>query len=61
MDPERVSRESVALAARDEADSTRSVAPLKPAPDALILDSTQLSFEEQVERVVALAREWALR
>ena len=61
MDADRVSRESTALAARDEADSTRSVAPLKPAPDALILDSTQLSFEDQVERVVALAREWALR
>lgn len=60
LDPERVSRESMALAARDEADSTRSVAPLKPAPDALILDSTRLSFQEQVDRVVALAREWAL-
>ena len=61
LDPERLGRESQALAARDEADSTRAVAPLKPAPDALILDSTRLSFDEQVQRVVALAREWALR
>ena len=61
LDPERIARESRALASRDEADSQRAVAPLKPAPDALILDSTRLSFAEQVQRVVALAREWALR
>lgn len=61
LDAEFVTRESQALAARDEADSQRAVAPLKPAPDALILDSTALSFQEQVARVVALAREWALR
>jgi cytidylate kinase len=61
MEADRVSRESAALAARDEADSTRSVAPLQPAPDALILDSTRLSFQDQVDRVVALALEWALR
>ena len=61
LDPERLARESRALASRDEADSQRAVAPLTPAPDALMLDSTRLSFEEQVQRVVALAREWALR
>ena len=31
---------------RDEQDSSRDVAPLKPAEDALILDSTKLSIEE---------------
>lgn len=61
LDPDRVTRESQALAARDEADSQRAVAPLKPARDALVLDSTRLSFTEQVDRVVALAREWAFR
>ncbi|HEX4560787.1 MAG TPA: (d)CMP kinase [Gemmatimonadales bacterium] len=61
LDADRVTRESQALASRDEADSRRAVAPLKPASDALILDSTRLSFHEQVQRVVALAREWALR
>jgi cytidylate kinase len=61
LDADRVARESQALASRDEADSQRAVAPLKPAPDALLLDSTRLSFDEQVQRVVALAREWALR
>ncbi|UXY54475.1 (d)CMP kinase [Pseudomonas tohonis] len=37
---------------RDERDTQRSVAPLKPAPDALILDSTHLSIDEVLERVL---------
>ena len=57
IDADRLSRESRALAARDVADSSRPVAPLKPAPDAVILDSTVLSLQTQVEQVVALARE----
>jgi cytidylate kinase len=51
-----VRRESQALAARDEADATRPVAPLKPAADAVLLDSTALTLEEQVRQVVELAR-----
>ncbi len=31
---------------RDERDRNREVAPLKPAPDALVLDSSELSIEE---------------
>jgi len=54
---DEVWRESRALAARDEADATRPVAPLKPAADAVLLDSTALTLEEQVDRVVALARQ----
>lgn len=53
---DEVQRESRALAARDEADSTRTVAPLKPAADAVLLDSTTLTLEEQVRQVVELAR-----
>jgi cytidylate kinase len=53
---DEVRRESQALAARDEADTTRPVAPLKPAADAVLLDSTALTLEEQVSRVVELAR-----
>jgi len=45
------------LAARDRADSTRRVAPLKAAADAVVLDTTRLGLEEQVGQVVALARE----
>jgi cytidylate kinase len=36
---------------RDRQDQTRPVAPLVPAPDALILDSTSMSIAEVVERV----------
>ena len=57
VDPEELARETAALAARDQADSTRRIAPLRPAADAVLLDTTRLSLEEQVARVVALARE----
>jgi cytidylate kinase len=53
---DEIRRESQALAARDEADTTRPVAPLKPATDAVLLDSTALTLEEQVREVVELAR-----
>ncbi|HTX04294.1 MAG TPA: (d)CMP kinase [Steroidobacteraceae bacterium] len=39
---------------RDARDSTRSVAPLIPAPDAEMIDSTGLSIEEVVGRVLEL-------
>lgn len=57
LDEARVARESAELAARDHADATRPVAPLKSARDAVVLDSTRLSLSEQVEQVVALARQ----
>ncbi|MBI1967559.1 MAG: (d)CMP kinase [Gemmatimonadetes bacterium] len=57
LDTERVRRESQALAARDEADASRPVAPLQPAVDAVLLDSTHLTLDEQVARIVALAQE----
>jgi cytidylate kinase len=56
VDVELVQRESQALAARDAADSNRRIAPLKPAPDAVLLDTTALTLEQQVTRVVELAR-----
>jgi cytidylate kinase len=36
---------------RDRRDSTRAVAPLKPAPDAEAIDSTGLTIEQVVEKV----------
>src|SRR6187551_3024474 len=48
------------IAERDLRDSTRQVAPLKPAPDAIQLDSTGLSIEDVVERVISLGRELQL-
>jgi cytidylate kinase len=41
---------------RDLRDSSRSVAPLRPAVDAILLDSTGLTIEQVVDQVLALAR-----
>jgi cytidylate kinase len=41
------------MAERDALDESRPVAPLRPAADALVVDSTFLSVEEVVERIVA--------
>ncbi len=51
-----VQRESDALDARDTADAGRAVAPLAQAPDAVALDTTEMTFEEQVDTIVLLAR-----
>ena len=56
VDGDLMRRESQELAARDTADSTRTIAPLKPAPDAVLLDTTTLTLEQQVIGVVELAR-----
>lgn len=42
---------------RDRRDSARSVAPLRPATDAVIIDSTGMTVEQVVAQVLALARE----
>jgi len=44
------------LGRRDQMDSQRATAPLRRAEDAVIVDTTRLSFEEQVDRIVGLAR-----
>ena len=38
---------------RDTNDSTRSLAPLKPADDAIVIDSTDLSIQKVVNRMLA--------
>jgi len=40
------------LAERDRRDQTRAIAPLKPAPDAIVLDTTEIGPDEQVARVL---------
>lgn len=54
--PEAV-REEVLL--RDREDTTRALAPLEPAPDAYILDTTRLSPGEVAAQIVTLVRERA--
>lgn len=48
------------IRARDERDSNRSVAPLKPAADALIIDSTDLTIDRVCEQVLDLVRKAGL-
>lgn len=59
--------ESVSLAAllediraRDKRDSERKVAPLKPADDAVIIDSSGLGIDDVFDRVLAVVRERGL-
>lgn len=40
------------IEARDERDRTRTTAPLVPAKDAIVLDSTELSIEQVLEKVL---------
>lgn len=56
IDPGYLEVESQALAARDRADSSRQVAPLRAANDAVHLDTTALRFDEQVRFIVDRAR-----
>jgi len=45
------------IAARDERDAGRAVAPLRPADDAVVLDSTGTPITEVIERVLAVLPE----
>jgi cytidylate kinase len=47
---------SLEIAARDRRDSTRSVAPLVPAADAIVLDSTALNAAEVADEIYAHGR-----
>jgi len=44
------------LAQRDTIDSSRDVSPLRPAADAVVIDTGGLSLEQVVERILELAR-----
>jgi cytidylate kinase len=45
------------IRARDERDSHREVAPLKPAADAIILDTTDLDVDAAVAEAIRLVEE----
>jgi len=49
VDEEAMRRE---VAARDRSDTERAVAPLRPAPDAHVIDTDNLSVDDVVERIV---------
>ncbi len=45
------------LQRRDELDSQRAESPLRCAPDAIVIDTTELTIEEQTERVLQFVRQ----
>ncbi|MBE3581561.1 MAG: (d)CMP kinase, partial [Thermoanaerobacteraceae bacterium] len=45
------------IAERDRRDSQRSVAPLRPAPDAVVIDTTNLSPEEVTTHILCIIRQ----
>jgi len=51
-----VDAEAGRLRTRDAKDASRPIAPLRRAADAVLVDTSDLSFEEQVDTIVALAR-----
>jgi cytidylate kinase len=54
VQPDEVIRD---LRARDERDRNRADSPLKPAPDAVLLDSTRMTLEEVVKAAEAIVSE----
>ena len=42
---------------RDKQDSTRACAPLKPAKDAVLLDTSELDVEQSAQRILKIVRE----
>lgn len=52
---EAVVRLTKEIAQRDKRDAERSESPMKPAEDAVLLDTSDLSFNEQVRKVIDLA------
>ena len=59
--PSQVAAEAARLLERDRRDSSRTLAPLRPAPDAVPLDTTGLCPEEQVRRIVELVNKTRAR
>jgi cytidylate kinase len=57
LSEQHVRVEAARLQGRDELDTNRAAAPLRQAEDAVVIDTTHLSFEQQVQRIVDLARE----
>jgi cytidylate kinase len=56
VEPGGIDAEAAVLAARDHADSTRAIAPLRPAADAVHLDTTSMDFNDQVRFILDRAR-----
>jgi cytidylate kinase len=56
-DGESLEQTQKAIEERDQSDQSRAVGPLKPAKDAMVVDTTNLSIEEVVERLHKIVKE----
>jgi cytidylate kinase len=56
-DPKKLAALAKQIAERDQRDRERSLAPLKPAPDSIIIDTSEQNVTQVVKRIVALACE----
>jgi CMP/dCMP kinase len=54
VNPEAIARE---LRERDERDRNRAESPLRPAPDAIVIDSTSLTLDQVLARIEAIVTE----
>jgi CMP/dCMP kinase len=56
--PDTISADVIAkeLRERDERDRNRADSPLRPAPDAVVIDSTKLSLDEVLARIEGIVR-----
>jgi cytidylate kinase len=54
-------RLSLEIAERDRRDATRAAAPLRPAPDAVRLDTTAMSIEEVIAQVLRIVQHGGAR
>jgi len=48
------------IQARDQRDSERAVAPLRPATDAVVIDSTAMDIEQVFQQVLTLLQQRGL-
>jgi len=58
--PQGVSQEAITreLRERDDRDRNRAQSPLRPAPDAIIVDSTFLTLDQVLERIESIVKEY---
>lgn len=56
IEPERLEEVATELEKRDRRDSTRTLAPLKKAADAVYVDTSELSVEAVVQRIMGIIK-----
>jgi cytidylate kinase len=59
-DEDELALQMKTIADRDRRDSEREISPLRKAPDAIEIDTTDLDFRDQVDAVVARVRRLTL-